>query len=653
MKRKKVKELVVNLENSMRRGLFEGAWPAAIKNDLTNNTVPMFLQSHGHLGDEQLAGLIAREINKAYSAIPASQSVIQTRWLRTTLLRFFFSMGENEGFIRQTTGAIRGPSAGYWRKRAVGTWLSLMFTANVIHYAHTGKPLPWERWIPIERDQYGNSPLPINFRRDFAAPDIPIQDRSGEDLTLDLVNQFDTVLRMLSPVAWLMARPNVPIRAAINQLAGTNFFEEYINTVGPIDGIYSRTAQAIQDLFAPIGIGEALAGELREQVPGLKEVMPPAGARVGSAGRISKALLGQLRAKTTPQLENLMVERAIQADPVGAEELNIQPGQDYRGLAEWQKNFVNKQAVNQHLVGELGLREEEQKTRKLDPIGQWFRDKRDRREAYHQELGRKAKEAKSKKYEYAWYRKNAERISSQFHTIEDHQVEDAKERFGDSFMEQRVPSDDTPERVMELEMYGLLYAEDPSIYAKYFPGEELVPLEVSGTFNGFEYGRRKKALNAAAVESGLGEGFVERAKMATMARRAQSEGLPEIEFNRLADRNYIGEHYWRLSSHPLILRIFPDEAIKIAWQKYVSMTDEDRNEEDENPESYAYSGHEYQVADVFRPKELTFKQILQGPVSKLRDDAWERDPELQDKLKKWGYRTKSPGSGIEYWLPGT
>tara|TARA_Y100000310_G_scaffold225580_1_gene227585 strand:- start:3530 stop:6961 length:3432 start_codon:yes stop_codon:yes gene_type:complete len=631
MKRKKVKELVVNLENSMRRGLFEGAWPAAIKADLTHNTVPMFLQSHGHLGDEQLAGLIAREINKAYSAIPASQSAIQTRWLRTTLLRFFFSMGENEGFIRQTTSAIRGPSAGYWRKRAVGTWLSLIFTANIIHFARTGKPLPWERWSPIERDEYGNSPLPINYRRDFAAPDVPIQDRSGEDLTLDLVGQFDTVIRMLNPVDWLKARPNVPIRAGMNQLTGTNFFEEYINTVGPIDGIYSRTAQAIQDLVAPIGIGEALVGELREGVPGLEQVIPPAGARVGRAGRVSKALLGgQLRAQTTPQLENLMVERAIQADPAGAEELNIQPGQSYRGLAEGQKNFVAGQPVNQPLAEERGLRGEEQKTRKLDSVGQWFRNKAERREAYHDALRVLAEEAGTKANPKFWFRKRAEKRSSDFYTVETHELEKGKRQLGEDFMAERGPTEDTPERLMERDLYGLLYADELDIYAKYFPGEELVPLEVRGGFNILEYNKRKKAVDAAAFAAGLGEGFVGRTRQETLRRRAREEGLPQMEVDRLLARTYIADNYWGINASPEILQLFPNEDVEAKWLEYATMPEEDRAEEDKNPGSIA--------------RQYEFKKIYNGTAmrnARFRARRTSMQPGgLEDLLKSWGYVTR-------------
>ena len=131
----KIPRVIGDLESAMRRGLFDGVYPAAIMTSIKNNIAPMTVRQWGSLTDAQINGLIARQANTLFSTIPPAQSVIQNRVLREGLKRLFFSIGESEGLLRQATGAFHGPSASFWRKQWIGTYIFLITTAFIIHYA--------------------------------------------------------------------------------------------------------------------------------------------------------------------------------------------------------------------------------------------------------------------------------------------------------------------------------------------------------------------------------------------------------------------------------------------------------------------------------------------------------------------------------------
>jgi len=293
---KKAFGAVKEAELAMRRGLFEGVYRAAIITDIQRNIAPVAARLYPRLNDAQLNGMIAKIANVKYSTIPASQSVIQNRVLRETLRRVFFSVNESEGLLRQAAGAIKGPQAAYWRRHWIGTYLFLVSTAEVIHYASTGEHLPAERFIPIAKDNWG--PLPFSYNTRFAAPTIPIKGKEGAEVTLDLAGQMDTALRVLNPQNFVESRESVPLRAILNQKNGTNFFDLPIDKVGP-GGVVSRTAQLARDLFAPIGIGGIATEAARQLIPGAEEAIPPEETRLGLMGLAVQATGVNLRAERT------------------------------------------------------------------------------------------------------------------------------------------------------------------------------------------------------------------------------------------------------------------------------------------------------------------------------------------------------------------
>ena len=309
---KRVARAVIEIESAMRRGLFEGVYPAAQITDIRNNIAPMLARQYPSLTDEALNGLIAQVTNKRYSTIPASQSVLQNRAWRETFKRVFFSIGENEGLLRQGTSTFHGPERAFWRKHWIGAYLSLIATANVIHFASTGKMLPKDRYSPISKDRFG--PLPFGFNINFASPTLPFVGRGRNELLLDLAGQLDTVFKILDPISFISSRQSVPIRAIQNQFTGKDFFNQPIDEVGP-GGFFSRTLQLLSDTLAPIGIGTSALQILRQQVPATQALIPPSEERGGTPLQIIQATGLNVKAASTKRMLEEEAARMFPGEP--------------------------------------------------------------------------------------------------------------------------------------------------------------------------------------------------------------------------------------------------------------------------------------------------------------------------------------------------
>lgn len=305
---KAVRRALASLESSMRRGLFEGTYPAAQIETIKTSIAPRIVRLYGKgMSDEALSGMIAQATNKMFSTIPASQTVIQNRALREILRRVFFSIGESEGLLRQAFGTIpitlkgTAPFVGlrrqeslFWAEHWLGAYLGLIALANAVHFASTGEPLPRDRWSPVSKDKWG--PLPIGYNRQFASPNLPFRGSDGEQLMLDIVGQMDTAFRILDPISFLSSRESVPIRAFVTQTTERDFFGRPIDRVGP-GGIYSRTANLINDMFTPIGPGQAALqiGLQRGNIP--EGLIPSSEGRIGQTGQLVQATGLNVRAQ--------------------------------------------------------------------------------------------------------------------------------------------------------------------------------------------------------------------------------------------------------------------------------------------------------------------------------------------------------------------
>jgi len=684
---KKMMRMVGDWESAMRQGLFEGVYPTAMKTDIINNIAPMYVRMAGHLTDDQLNGMIARAANIRYSTIPVSQSSIQWPWLRNFLKMFMFSLGESEGLIKQATKTMSGPDAAYWRKHWIGSYFSLLTTAEVIHWASTGEHLPVERWKPFEavEDWDGPSwktPLPFAYRRDFVSPDIPIKDRTGEQrLTLDLIGQMDTVLRMLSPADWVNSRRSVPVTAIAHQATGKDFYGRYIDTygpsLGPIDGLVSRTAVLIHDLGVPIGVGQAGTQLIREALPekvfgvDVEKLIPQEGGRLGLAGLAIKGTGFLPRSPVTKDMQNLMVEKAIENDPAGAESLRIQQGAEFKNLTDIQENFVKGSPVNEGLMAEMELRGEELSLGRGDDVSLWFEHRRKIKEESTNELRRIEAEAYGLEYEWVdeegnaqtkkfegkinpdkWYADTVKQLGvarNLANKLEEHRkkatVSKREKGYGlkEDFLEKDISPDRTPDKQLEDELYELLFGDNEELHqsAEYFGGEEYVPIESDlGEFNSFEYQRRIDKINEVAVRRGLvrpGEDYVEIHRRAVLQNRVDWGNLPQVEMDRLLDRDFIAKNYWRASTDERLLALLPSDEVRDAWKKYVTLPEKDRREKDDDSRDIASKKHK-----VGRYR-LTFEELyghsaIRDERIRLRRNSLADGVEgLEHKLLKWGY----------------
>ena len=168
----------------------------------------------------------------------------------------------------------------------------MITTAEVIHFASTGKHLPFDRYSPIASTEYG--PSPIGYNRDFASPDLPFRGTGGNKIQLDLAGQMDTAFRVFDPEGFVEGRFSVPIRAGQNQKAGENFYGNDITTLGP-GGVASRTAQLAQDLGAPIGFGQSAMELLRPNLP--EGLIAETESRIGLVGQIIQATGQNIRSE--------------------------------------------------------------------------------------------------------------------------------------------------------------------------------------------------------------------------------------------------------------------------------------------------------------------------------------------------------------------
>jgi len=659
---KKAMKLVGDIESAMRRGLFEGVYAAAIKTDIVNNIAKQVAREYPHYTDDQINRAIAEIANIKYSTIPASQSVVQNRVFRHILTHSLFSMGEAEGLLRQGTQAFRGAHASYWRRHWVAAYLNMLATAEVIHYLSTmewnngvpditsGKHLPLARMVPFEvvqgwtpGDIFSEQVGPVMYNSLFVSPDIPFRDRSGERLKLDLMGQLDTVFKLVDPVTWIDSRFSVPISAGKTQITGRDFYGRTIDNIdlGPIHGLTSRTIQLIHDVAVPIGTGQAILQTGRELLPATEELIPQEEARVGMAGQWVQGPFGlNVKAQTTGQLNNMMVQRAVEADPEEAQRLGLEAGMEYKGLSIQNKNWVDEMPANQQLLEERGLRREEAVATTGEQ--EWWTAKRVRTEELAQDLIGYAEEAQGKVSPYAWYRLKAEVRVSDHYDREAVLLAKGKKDFGDDFMEGIAPSDPSPDYLLEQDYFGLLFDDDTDVYEKYFPDKEHVPLEdKDGRFNVLEYRKRTEALNQAAGDPD----FVKNKKDALLQRRAREYNLPDIEVERLRDRVYVAENYWNLDTSDRVLELFPSDEVRQAWIKYSVMDEADKREADEVGR---YASLKHRIGGSL--KGYTFKELSNSAgLRTLKYNKRRNDPKLEEILMKWGYLTtpiEDVGGGI-------
>ena len=296
------------LNGAMERGLFEGIYPQAQKNAIENFIAPAIIRAHPEWTDAQIAASIGVEANKMFSSLPRSQSALRhvNRNITEITRMAIFSTNETESFIKATASTFHGPNKELWGEYWLGGLVFLTAVAEATHLAVTGEPLPSDRLSPVVE----GGPLGITYNSRFLAPDIPLKGRGGTNLTLDLLGQMDTSLRMLDPMAFIKARENVTLRAIANQVAGKDFFGR------PINSISERVGQFISDVGLPIP-AQQLTGLALRAFPALEGWVADQEARLGIPGQVAQTTGVNLRAETNEMIRDRMASESGLKDKEG------------------------------------------------------------------------------------------------------------------------------------------------------------------------------------------------------------------------------------------------------------------------------------------------------------------------------------------------
>ena len=321
-------------------GLFDGVYREGITWSLDNFIIPSIRKLHPTWSARQVAAEAASNANLMFSSLPQWQSVLKDPWVREIGQTLFFSTNETEGLLRSFFGAVRGSGKRFWLQYYGGMMLSLAFFGNLINMAATGKPLPPEAYSPID---VGNpySTFGVGYSTRFMSPQLPqwmgFSGRDGSPMHLDIVGQMDTAFRVASdPVGATAARVNVPVRAVMNQVRGTNFFGEELS-------LAQRPGQLFTDLYGPIGMTSAI-GAVTEAVPELKTVLPEGEGRMGIRGQLIEGIAGVgMRAERTGDYLSRISTHVFGEDT------------NYSDLERYQKLDIRRLP---EVEKELGLRQE-------------------------------------------------------------------------------------------------------------------------------------------------------------------------------------------------------------------------------------------------------------------------------------------------------
>lgn len=282
----KATDYATRAEKAMQDGLFDGVYPQAQIIALKNLIVPRLVRQHPDWNDAQIMANAATEANKMFSTLGDFQTIFKNRGMRELTRNLFFSTNETEALVRQAFSTIVGPNKRMWAEFYVGGALFLGATANLVHLAATGEPLPLDRYTPIKKDPFG--PLPVGYNSAFLSPDVPgLKGRAGTQVAIDLMGQMDTVFRILNPQSFIEGRTSVPIRALMNQQAGEDFYGR------KLEGPKERIQQLASDTLAPIGAGNIL---------GAFDIGPENEGRLGRAGQLVQASGANLRAESNATL---------------------------------------------------------------------------------------------------------------------------------------------------------------------------------------------------------------------------------------------------------------------------------------------------------------------------------------------------------------
>ena len=267
-----VKRNIARLLAANERGLFDGVYPQTQILMLKNHILPRLMRANppgvpGSMSDAQIMAAAADEVNKMISSLRVSQNLVKSPFMRNITRAMIFSTDEAQSLLRQAGSALTGPNKKLWAEYYLGAYAALAVTANATNLASTwmmdgeAKPLTWEQYFPFEK---ADTPIGFQYKKGFMSPRVPIRGEDGRLVDVDPVGQLDTAFKVLTdPQQAIANRVNVLPSAVASQLQGRDFMGR------PLGGAAKRGAQALSDMYEPIGLGG-----VREQLFPLNDPEP-------------------------------------------------------------------------------------------------------------------------------------------------------------------------------------------------------------------------------------------------------------------------------------------------------------------------------------------------------------------------------------------
>ncbi len=135
---------------------------------------------------DEAAAKVALDMNERFSSLPAWQSILRNPTTRDTMRTAFFSMAEQESWIRMPV-----------RQKAffAAILVDTIALSNMVQLITTGRLLPPEAYLPFVKNP--DSPTGFSYNIRFLRPELPWRGPDGRKQYLDLLGQADTPLRIV------------------------------------------------------------------------------------------------------------------------------------------------------------------------------------------------------------------------------------------------------------------------------------------------------------------------------------------------------------------------------------------------------------------------------------------------------------------------
>ena len=261
--------------------LFDVFYTNFLQRYVQDVSLPQFIRQHPDWTDAQIASETARVTNQHFSSFGEWQAQAGLKGATAQRIAQTGSISVNEtrawlGRVYEMLPIPGNTAKQFWLRNMAGILVTMEATYQAMMVAGGNQP-DIEHLIPFNRDD--ESPTGVSYSSRFMRPKHPfINARGGAEVYVDLPGQLDTPFRFLDPLQAISNRASVPLRGIWNQISGSNYFGEELDTK-------KRVGQAISDI-APIFVGSGHAGRtLRGHRRGLDSARgDAAGGRQESIG---------------------------------------------------------------------------------------------------------------------------------------------------------------------------------------------------------------------------------------------------------------------------------------------------------------------------------------------------------------------------------